>query len=293
MGRGWQIYYHTLLGTLGAVIGWWVIGALPTVEWNIWLAMAVIGGGLGAFIGGTVGLVEGAVIKRSFGRAALGMFLGGLAGLGSGLLGLLVGEAAFLLIGGRVIGRAAGWIAFGLLLGVSQGVVSLRFKRAAYGLIGGALAGLIGGVFYEVMTQLFIDQGEMVQIVTGMLGLSLLGASLGGVIPLSVGWIASIVADRGTLTVLNGRRQGQQVLVIDTVSIGSHDGCALYLPGDAAIDRKHARVGKRAGRFFVENISAARPLLVGGRTVPPGGSSALQARDEIQLGSTRVRFEAR
>lgn len=293
MGRGWQIYYHTLLGMLGAVVGWWAIGALPTVEWNIWLATAVVGGGLGGFIGGTVGLVEGAVIKRSFWRAVLGMFLGGLAGLVSGLVGLLVGEAAFLFIGGRVIGRAAGWIAFGLLLGISQGLVSLRFKRAAYGLIGGALAGLIGGVFYEVMTQLFIDQGEMVQIVTGMVGLALLGASLGGVIPLSVGWIAGIVADRGVLTVLNGRRQGQQALVIDTVSIGSYDGCALYLPGDLAIDRKHARVGKRAGRFFVENISAGRPLLVSGRTVPPGGSSVLQARDEIQLGSTRVRFEAR
>ncbi len=293
MSRFWQIYYSTLLGAIGGVIGWWLIGLLPTAEWNIWLASAVIGAGLGLFIGGTIGLIEGALIKRSFWRALLGLILGGLAGLVSGLVGLLAGEAVFLLIGGRVIGRAAGWTALGLLLGMSQGVVSLRFKRTVYGIGGGVLAGLIGGAVYELMTLLFIERGEMVQIVVGALGLALLGASLGGIIPLSVGLIARIAADRGVLTVLNGRRQGLQVLVIDAVTIGSYDGCALYLPGDKGIDKKHARVGKRGGRFVVENISAVLPLVAGGQPLPPQGSRVLQTGDEIQLGSTRVRFEVR
>jgi len=290
MSKWQQVYYNAVFGAIGGLLGWLIVGSVSTKTWNIWLEYAFVGGVVGLCIGALVGAVEGAIVKRSVPRAVLGAMLGAVAGLVSGLAGLLIGEAGFKLIQGGLLGRALGWMFFGLFLGLGEGVVSRKLKRASYGMVGGAVAGLVGGVIYEAMTQLFLEKSEQAQMIVGALGLVLVGACLGGIIPLSVEAIAR-VAGRGTLMVLNGRRQGLEKSVVDGVTLGSYDGCDMYLPGDRGIDGKHAAVYKGTGGFFVRNISKEFPLQVGDDVLMPGmADRRLQTADQILLGQTAVRF---
>ena len=91
-----------------------VVGLFDTGGWAITLAYVFVGAGVGLFIGTLTGAVEGAVVKRSAAQARRAAALGGGAGLVSGIVGLLIGEFAFLTLKGGLLGRAAGWTALGL-----------------------------------------------------------------------------------------------------------------------------------------------------------------------------------
>ena len=69
MNKRMQIYYTAVLGALGGLLGWWIVGSAPTGAWNVWLAYPVVGAGLGLCIGACVAATDGALIKRSLGRA--------------------------------------------------------------------------------------------------------------------------------------------------------------------------------------------------------------------------------
>jgi hypothetical protein len=286
MSKALQIYYNAIFGAIGGLLGWLVVGSVSTDSWSIWLAYAFVGAGVGLFVGGMVGAVEGIIIKRSISRAILGTLAGGLAGLVSGLLGLLVGEAGFLLLGGGLIGRSLGWLLLGLFLGIGEGIVSRSRLRSSYGAIGGTIAGVIGGLVYESMTQAFLDRSSTVQMVVGALGLILIGACLGAIIPLTI----YIVGARGTLRVLTGRREQLEIPIVDAVTLGSYDGCDVYLPGDQGIKAKHARVYRKGQQFFIENIkngNEAEPeTYIGNTQVPSGSALELQQGAQIRLGNT-------
>jgi len=257
---------------------------VSTGSWNILVAYAFVGAGVGLCIGALTGMVDGAVVKRSPRRAAIGAVLGGAAGLVSGVLGLLIGEAVFLLIGGGIIGRALGWLLLGLFLGIGEGVVSRSTKRASYGAIGGTLAGLLGGLIYEGMTQIFMKRGDTAQMIAGAIGLVLIGASLGAIIPLTIG----VMGGKGTLRVRNGKREGLELTIVDAVSIGSYDGCQLYLPGDPAVAPKHARVYRKGNQFFLEDLASAGGTTVDGTRIAAGGIVELKRGTKIQIGATMI-----
>lgn len=306
MSKKQQIYYNAVFGALGGFVAWLLLGQVNTQSWSIWIETAFLGAGIGLFIGIAVGLVEGIVVKRSAARAAFGAALGGLVGLISGTLGLLIGEVVFLIVSGGLVARALGFMLLGLCLGLGEGFVSQAAtqrtaeaggsriqtgKRISYSVIGGTLAGLVGGLLYEGLTQVFLQDSESAQVVLGGLGLILIGACLGGIIPLSVEAIAR-VAGRGSLVVLDGRRRGLEESVVDAVTLGSYDGCNVYLPGDAGIDGKQATIFKGRDGFFVRNISKnGVPIWVGGVQLAPGmADHRLQSNAEITLGQTRVQF---
>jgi hypothetical protein len=69
MNKTMQIYYTAVLGALGGLLGWWIVGSVPTGAWNVWLAYPLVGLGLGLCIGGCVAATDGALVKRSAGRA--------------------------------------------------------------------------------------------------------------------------------------------------------------------------------------------------------------------------------
>jgi hypothetical protein len=291
VSKNWQIYYNAVFGAIGGLLGWFVIGQLDTGSWrSITLAYIVAGAGIGFFIGAAAGAVEGIIIKQSVSRAILGAAMGGLAGLASGVVGLFIGQQAFLLIQGGLLGRAIGWTFLGLFLGLGEGIVSRKVKQTSYGAIGGTIAGFLGGLIYESMTQLFLEQSNQAQIVVGGLGLIIIGASLGGLVPLSVDVIARVAANRGMVRVLNGRRAGLELSVVDVITLGSYDGCDLYLPGDSQIEKKHAKIGKGASGFSVLNIGAT-PLLVNDQPVYSQQSQLLSPGSQIRLGQTIVLFE--
>src|SRR5262249_48131591 len=218
MNKTIQIYYTAVLGALGGLLGWWVVGSVATGAWNVWLAYALIGLGLGLGIGGCVAATDGALIKRSPGRALRDGLAGGAAGALAGLAGLLLAEIGFLSIGGGLLGRALGWMALGGLLGLSGLLVRRRLNHALYGGAGGLAGGLMGGALYEGLTQLFLAQSDRAQVVVGGIGLMLLGACIGALIPL-----ARQAFSRGELRVLNGEQAGLVREVSDTATIGRYD----------------------------------------------------------------------
>lgn len=284
MSKSLQIYYNAIFGAIGGLLGWLLVGSVSTGNWNILLAYAFVGAGVGLAIGALTGMVDGAVVKRSPRRALIGAVLGAAAGLVSGVLGLLIGEGVFLLIGGGIIGRALGWLLLGLFLGIGEGVVSKSVKRASYGAIGGTLAGLLGGLLYEGMTQVFLKRGDTVQMIVGAIGLMLIGASLGAIIPLTI----AIAGGKGMLRVRSGKRDGLELSIVDAVTIGSYDGCQLYLPGDPAVAPKHARVYRKGVQFFLENLSSAGGTLVNGTPVAAGGTVEVKQGARIQVGATLI-----
>src|SRR5438132_353413 len=164
MTKSLQIYYTTVLGALGGLLGWWVVGSVQTGAWN---------GGLG-----------------------------GLAG------------------------------------------------------------GLLGGALYEWLTQLFRAQSDRAQVVVGGVGLMLLGACIGALIPLARQAFA-----RGELRVLNGEQAGLVREVSDTATIGRYDGCDLYLP-DAAVAWRHALIRRTSAGFALEVLpQSAACVTVGARAL--------------------------
>jgi hypothetical protein len=290
MTRNWQIYYNAIFGAIGGLLGWLIVGRFNTGEWNITLAYIFVGAGIGLTIGAMVGAVEGVIIKQSANRAVLGAAMGGGAGLVSGIIGLLIGEVAFLALGGGFLGRALGWTALGLFLGVGEGLVSRQLKRASYGAIGGTIAGLLGGIIYEAMTQLFLTRSETAQMIVGALGLIVIGACLGGIIPLSVDLIARVADGRGLLKVLSGRRANLEISIIDVATLGSYDGCDVYLPGDRAIEGKQAQIGKGPQGYTIKNIGQRTPIYLNGSPLAPNANQPLPAGADIQIGETRLRF---
>lgn len=291
MTRTMQIYYNAVFGAIGGLAAWLLVGTFPTGDWNLWLAVAFIGAGTGLLIGGGVGMVEGVVVKRSVVQAMLGLVLGGIAGVFSGLVGLLIGQAVFLISGGGFLGRALGWTALGFCLGAGQGIINRKPRRTFYGLVGGTLAGLVGGLVYEGVTQLFLQQSDIAQVFLGALGLILIGASLGGITALSVEMIERVVG-RGILVVKTGQRAGMEVSVTDAVTLGSYDGCEVYLPGDKAIAKQHARVGKQGDAVVVQDLGSPGGTFVGDVRVSATGHT-LKDGDQIRLGNTVVELKAK
>jgi len=288
MNKALQIYYTAVLGALGGLLGWWIIGSMTLDHWNIWVAYPIVGAGLGLCIGGCIAATDGALIKRVPARALRDALLGGLAGGLAGLFGLLLAELSFLGIGGGLLGRTVGWLLLGGFIGLSDVLVGRRLRRALYGALGGLTGGALGGLLYEGLTQLFLAQSNRIQVVVGGVGLMLLGACIGAPIPL-----ARQVLSRGELRVLNGDQAGLVREVVDTASIGRYDGCDIYLP-DPAVSWRHAQIRRTSAGFAVEVLAdAGRGLAVGQHTLGPGEVLALRGGEQLQIGETTLEFVGR
>lgn len=290
MNRTRQIYYHAIFGAIGGLLAWQIVGIFATGAWPLTAANAFIGAGAGLFIGLMVGAADGIVNQRPLRPTVLGALRGAAVGLVSGAVGMLIGGLLFVISGGGLQGRLLGWVILGLLLGLGNGLVARSPLRAAYGALGGIIAGGIGGLLYELMTQLVVRLGaadtagmNVAQMVMSALGLILIGACLGALIPMTLTILA-----QGRLRVLNGPRSGLEVDVLDAVTLGSYDGCALYLPGDKTIARKHARVHRQDRRFFVTDLDAPGGTKINGTKLSPGVAVPVAKGAKIQLGQAVV-----
>jgi hypothetical protein len=243
---------------------------------------------LGLCIGGAVATTDGAMIKRVPLRAVRDGILGALAGALLGVAGLLVAQVGFLLLQGGFVGRALSWMVLGLLVGLSDLAVSRRRQRATYAALGGMLGGLVGGLLYEGLTQLFLAQSGAAQVFIGGLGLVIVGACIGGCIPL-----ARQVFARGELRVLAGEQVGLVREVTDTATIGRYDGNDVYLP-DAGISWRHAVVRlTSAGAELAVLPEAEGDVLLGARSLRPGHTHPLAHGDQIRIGEALIEFVGR
>ena len=298
MTKVWQFYYNAIFGAIGGLVAWLVVGQIETTSWNIHLANAFIGAMIGFFVGGALGTVEGLLVKRSVARTLVGVIGGVIAGLFSGMVGLLLGGLAFVVIEGGLVARMLGWMALGFFLGLGQGLVSLQFRRAVYGLVGGALAGLVGGALYELFTQAFLEQSDTVQMFLSAVGLVLMGASLGIIIPLSISVIGRLLSERGLVVYLNGPRISTEIELIGSADLGSSDACQVYVPDDT-VEKKQAvidKVSKSSGRatgehFEIRNIGVRQTFWVNQTAVPPGQAVVLDYGSQIVMGNIQLRFQ--
>jgi hypothetical protein len=288
MNKTMQVYYSAVLGALGGLLGWWIVGSVATGAWSVWLAYPLVGAGLGLWIGGCVAATDGAVIKRSIRPALRDGLRGAAAGAMAGLIGLLLAELSFLAVGAGFAGRAIGWMLLGGFIGLAEPLLSQQINRARYGALGGLAGGLLGGALYEGLTQLFLARSGQAQVIVGGVGLILLGACIGALIPL-----ARQVLSRGELRVLNGEQAGLVREVTDSASLGRYDGCDLYLP-DPAVAWRHALVRRTDQGFTMQVLSEAEhSATVGERRVGPGESVLLRSGERIWLGETAIQFVGR
>ena len=294
MSRRMNIYYNAVFGAAGGLIGWLLLGLVPTVDgWNVWLRAVIQGGALGCCIGTLVSLVEPLLdrapgqIQRDVARGAIASAVGGAAGLLIGELALRAGQASG--VGhADLVSRAVGWAVFGLLVGIGEGWAHHSSAKTSYGAVGGTIGGFVGGAAFAVVA----EQSFTAQGVSRGLGLVLLGACIGSIVQL-----AEDVRVRARLRVLTGKLEGREFNLRDAVTlIGASDECAVRLPGDEAIPRRAAEVRRTGGgnRATFELVSIAP----GNRhiTVNRVGAHApwkLQDGDVIQIGATRMRFGLR
>jgi hypothetical protein len=287
MSKRLQIYYTAVLGALGGLLGWWSVGTFETTTWPLWLAYPLVGAGLGLCIAACVAATDGALIKRSRRRAVLDALRGGLFGALCGALGLSLAGALFVLIGGGFAGRAVGWMLLGVAIGLSDLAVSGRRTRAWLGAFGGLVGGLAGGVLYEALTQVFLARSGQAQVVLGGVGLVLVGAAIGALIPFARQALA-----RGELRVTHGEQVGLVREVLDGASIGRYDGNDLYLP-DAGVAWRHAVI-ERDGSGFRLNVlpGAEGGVCIGARTILPGGTARLGQHEQLTLGAAGLEFRS-
>jgi hypothetical protein len=290
MTKAWQIYYNATFGAIGALIAWLLVGLVKTAAWNVHLANMFVGAGVGLFIGGALGSVEGLMVKRSLLSTFTGLLGGAIVGMISGLAGLLLGGVVFVLIQGGLIARMLGWMALGLFLGLGQGLVSWRLKRAVYGMVGGALAGLVGGAMYELFTQVFLKQSAQAQVFLSAVGLVLIGISLGIIIPLSVSIIGGLMAQRGLVIYQSGPRSGTEVELIGEASLGSSDACEVYIQ-DKRVEKKQGQIAKGPKGFEIRNVGATQPFIIDQASLFPGQTAALRNGTLIQMGEIVMRFQ--
>jgi len=288
MSKKLQVYYSAIFGAFGGLAGWWLVGAVATQTWSVWLAALAVGAGLGACLGALVAAADGAMVKRKPARALRDGILGGVAGLLFGALGMLLAQSVFFALSGGWEGRALSWMLLGLLIGAGDLLVSRRPLRAAYAALGGLAGGLAGGLLYEGLTRLFLSASGAAQVWIGGLGLVIVGACIGALIPL-----ARQVLARAELRVVRGEQAGLVREVTDTATIGRYDGNDLYLP-DAGVAWRHAVV-RRAGDGFElallpDSDATAR---VGEQSVAPGGAHPLRSGDRIRLGNAELEFVGR
>jgi hypothetical protein len=291
MTKVWQVYYDSILGAIGAIFAWLLLGLIDTTTWNIHLANLLTGAGVGLFIGSALGMVDGLLVKRSFKKTIIGLLGGATAGVISGMIGLFLGGVIFNLIEGGFIARILGWMVFGAFLGLGQGLINWNKKLALYGFLGGFLAGLIGGALYEIFTQLFLQQSADAQIFLSAFGLMLIGISVGIIIPLTVTIIGGVMSQRGLIVYLNGPRKGTEIEIIGGAILGSSDACDIYIP-DNNIEKQQAQISLGSEGFMLSNFGSSQSFYLGQSLIRPGNSDPISSGSTIQMGNIQLLFKS-
>ncbi len=293
------IYYCALCGAWAAFLGWGLGWAIKGNE-----------GGLGAdvvkglFLGLTVAMALGvldAVWNLTGHRYAQvvqrGLFLGALGAV-AGLLGAAFGHwlvylthnAFFVILGwtlvGLVIGAAVGFYDF-LARTMAGDTSGGGVRKVMNGLIGGTSGGALGGF-------LFVFLGRGVGSLSGhdlrissALGFVALGACIG----LFIG-LAQVILKEAWITVESGRRAGREMILSkDETTIGRAEACDLGLFGDNAIEKMHARIVLKKGRYLLADAETPGGTFLNDRRID--NPTPLTSGDAIRVGGCVLRFGER
>ena len=250
----------------------------------------LLGGVLGATIGGALIFVEEAATKR-IGRILGRVFLGAVAGAVCGSIGGICGQILFslllvpLAVMGQagmpvlIVARTAGWSLVGAGAGICPGAIARSQKRIRQGCVGGAIGGAAGGLFFDAIAA--ATQGGSV---SRCVGFTLIGCAVGALV--------GIIEEAGKqhwLTMLSGAREGRAtILAKPATTLGRSEMADVPLFGDTTVQPAHAIV------LLNDNVVSLRadasPVFINNQ---PAAMGRLSDGDIITIGRHRIRFNSR
>lgn len=301
MSFRWFVYYSSLCGGCAAYLGW-AVGRVPPVPHHV-LQAGVKGMFLGLLLAIGLTLVDTVwhLSNRSYAEGLWRVLVAACVGAGGGLVAGALGQLlyaftqvpAFLLVGwtftGVLIGAAPGAYDVMARGGDDAGASPAR-RKFVNGLIGGTVGGVLGGLCYLALVRMWgALLGERAETswspsATGFVALGLcIGLMMG---------LAQVILREAWLKVEEGFRAGREMLLSrPEVVIGRAEGCDLPLFGDPSVEKQHARIVLRQGRYWLEDLDAPEgTFLNGARLTRP---VALRDGDLIEVGRAVLRFGER
>lgn len=285
MSRIQRLYYYTILGAAGGLIGVQMVDQIGFLgQSNVYMSDVLLGAVLGLTIGLLIGLGEG-ILSRSLLRGLRAGLITGLIGLVAGALALPLGELVFLTIGGDILGRTTAWAIFGAVLGFAHSITS--GTQAWKGSLGGFIGGAVGGVLLETVL------GQFANLLVGkVVGLMLLGAAIGIFTAL-----ITVALSRAWIEVRTGKLAGTDFILDKFLAekspaaiIGSNVMKSDIALPDPAIDPQHARL-KGAGTYFsLQDMSVGSGTFVNNRAVE---RHRLSNGQKIRVGETELVYHER
>jgi hypothetical protein len=274
-----RVYYYAVVGAIGGLIAWRLSDLIGlSFTGNLTLNELVVGGLIGLSIGLLVGVAEGLVTldPRRILRTAI---VAGPLGLAAGAVGLVVGEAAFQLLGGEALGRVLGWSLFGLAIGLAEGVGGRT--QMWKGAVGGWLGGAVGGALIEIARR-----GSGDPVLGKAAGLVLLGAAVGAFIAL-----ISVLLSRAWLEVVSGKLKGAEFVLDKFIPAGGPSAILgsdalkadIALP-DPAVAPQHALLRGAGTHLNLKDLSL-NGTFVDGRRIQ---AADLADRQRLRLGNTEL-----
>ena len=284
MSRLMRLYYYAVLGAIGGLVGWQISNLIGlSFLSSVYLSEIVVGALIGLSIGMLIGFSEGFASRNILQMLRSGL-ISGLLGLVGGAIGLPLAEGLFQLLGGEAWSRAVGWGVFGMLIGLAAGITggSQRWKPA----LGGAVGGVLGGIFLESARIWFSDplSGKMV-------GLSLLGASIGVFIALVV-----FLLSRAWFEVTSGKLKGTEFILDKFLKsngpsayIGSSPLKSDIVFPDPDIAPQHAILNGKDTYFLIKDMSRDGTYINKSRIE----QTSLKNRQVIKMGNTEFVYHER
>jgi len=284
MSRGMRLYYYSILGAMGGLIGWQVSNVLGlSFTGNVYLSEVVVGALIGLSIGMLIGLSEGFFNKDVLVALKSGL-ISGLLGLLGGGIGLPAAEALFQFLGGESFSRFLGWGIFGMLIGAALGfsTKSHIWKPALGGLIGG----LLGGILLDSSRYWLSDP-----LSGKALGLSMMGASVGIFIALIV-----MLLSRAWIEVVSGKLKGSEFILDKFIKkngpsayFGSDSLKADIVFPDPDVSPQHAMLKGNDTHFTLKDMSL-QGTFINNRRIE---LSQLSNRQKVKMGNTEFVYHER
>ena len=289
--QGW--FYLGAAGLLGALMGWGICEPFfSDANHHTWgeflmLPMVVMFTCLG--LGVAESIVERSG-KKAVIRGLLALALGAVFGFIFDIVANMVfGISNAILYSMGVqsaknpafwLSRGIAWAVFGVAAGVVYGLVDRSGSKTKYGIFGGLIGAGLGGTIFDPIFFL-THQGSAA--ISRAVGFGLLGLATG----VAIGIVESALKDRW-LYVASGPLAGKQfILYKPLTTIGSSQGCDIYLFKDPSILPQHGAIEMRGAQTFLRSEG---PIFVSGA---PARMRALQSGDLIQIGRYAFHFRER
>src|SRR5574341_1250876 len=285
MSRNLRIYYYTILGAMGGLLGWQLtdfVGFLKGMP--VYLSDVVIGGLLGLSIGALSGMAEG-LFSRSLLAGLRAAAISAVVGLIAGAIALPFSEFVFKdVVGGGLLGRVVGWGIFGAVIGLVS-TVGARTQLWT-GIVGGFIGGAIGALLLEAMLSALNIP------LVGKAGLMILGAAIGIFTALIV-----VALSRAWIQVKPGKLEGTEFILDKFMGdkspaayIGSNVLKSDIALPDPLISAQHALLKGAGSHITLKDLSVSEGTYVNGRKIE---LHQLRDGETIRMGKTEMVYHER